>query len=53
MDVDDCLSIDQVDGWHVHLEHVGQTGPLVPTTGYHVIPKSIVQAYAASRGIGK
>ncbi len=53
LDIDDCLNIDQVDGWNVHLEHVGQTAPLAPTTGYHVIPKSIVQAYAASRGIGQ
>jgi hypothetical protein len=50
-DVDDCLRIAEIDGYHVHLEFVGDTPPLVPNNGYHVIPKDVVQAYAASHGL--
>jgi hypothetical protein len=50
-DVDDCLSITDVDGYHVHLEFVGETLPLVYNNGYHIIPKDIIQAYVDSRGL--
>jgi hypothetical protein len=50
-DVDDCLDIAEVDGQHVHLEAAAETLPLVPNNGYHIIPKAIVQTYAASRGL--
>jgi hypothetical protein len=50
-DVDDCLKLAEVDGLHVHLEPAGETQPLVPNNGYHVIPRNVVQAYAASRGL--
>lgn len=49
-DVDDCLNIATVDGYHVHLEPAGKTPPLVPVNGYHIIPKDVAQAYAARRG---
>jgi hypothetical protein len=50
-DVDDCLNVAEVDGQHVHLEAAGETRLLIPNNGYHVIPNSVVQAYAASRGL--
>lgn len=50
-DVDDCLTIAQVAGQHVHLEPAGQSAALQPNNGYHVIPKPIMQVYAARRGL--
>ncbi len=50
-DIDDCLNIAEVDGQHVHLVAADTAQPLVPNNGYHVIPKHVVQAYAASRGL--
>ncbi len=50
-DVDDCLTIAEVDGQHVHLESAGTVVPLTPQNGYHVIPKAVVQAYAEKRGL--
>jgi hypothetical protein len=50
-DVDDCLAIEQVDGRHIHLELAGAPRSLIPTNGYHIIPESVTQAYAASRGL--
>ena len=51
LDIDDCLRINLVDGLYVHLENRGIPSPLAVNHGYHVIPKSIMQAYAASRGL--
>jgi hypothetical protein len=50
-DIDDCLEITEVDGFHIHLEPTTETQPLEPNNGYHVIPPEVVSAYAASRGI--
>jgi hypothetical protein len=50
-DVDDCLDIVEVDGLHVHLAPSAQSPPLIPNNGYHIIPQSIVRAYAVSRGL--
>ncbi|HTU27293.1 MAG TPA: DUF1543 domain-containing protein [Pirellulales bacterium] len=50
-DVDDCLAIDRVDGWHIHLQPAAAARPLVPRNGYHVIPQHVVEVYAARRGL--
>lgn len=50
-DLDDCLPIESVDGYHVQLEPAGEIVPLVPHNGYHIIPKDVVQAFAARRGL--
>ena len=50
-DLDDCLPIESVDGYHVQLEAAGEIVPLVPHNGYHIIPKGVVQAFAARRGL--
>ncbi|MBY6063811.1 DUF1543 domain-containing protein [Pseudidiomarina sediminum] len=37
-DVDNCLNVELLDGWHVHLEKDGIEQPLVPDwSGYEVI----------------
>ena len=38
-DLDYCLPIESVDGYHVQLEPAGETVPLSPHSGYHIIPK--------------
>jgi hypothetical protein len=48
-DIDDCLEIAEVDGHHIHLEPTANTQPFEPNNCYHIIPKSVVAAYAASR----
>jgi hypothetical protein len=48
-DIDDCLEITQVDGHHIHLVPTTDTQPFEPNNGYHIIPKSVVAAYATSR----
>lgn len=48
-DIDDCLEIAEIDGFHLHLEPTTETRPFAPNNAYHVIPKAVVRAYAASR----
>lgn len=50
-DIDDCLEIGTVDGYHVHLEPTAETQSFDPNNGYHIIPKDVVAAYAAGRNI--
>lgn len=50
-DVDDCLEIGEVDGYHVHLEPTGETQPFEPHNGYQVLPPKAVADYAARRGL--
>lgn len=50
-DVDDCLEISEVDGWHIHLEPTTETQPFEPGNGFHVIPKPVVAAYVEKRGL--
>jgi len=51
LDIDDCLAITEVAGLHVHLAPVSDSPQLVPNNGYHIIPKPVVQAYAAKHGL--
>lgn len=48
-ELDDCLEITEVGGYHVHLEPTTDTQPFEPNNGYHVIPPDVVKAYAAKR----
>jgi hypothetical protein len=48
-DVDDCLKISEVDGLHAHLEPTSEIATLDPQNGYHIIPPSVVAAYAKRR----
>jgi hypothetical protein len=50
-DIDDCLEIAEVDGYHIHLEPTSESQPFEPNNGYSVIPPETVAAYAARRKI--
>lgn len=45
-DVDDCLEIAEVDGYHLALELTAEAQPFEPHNGYHIIPPEIVATYA-------
>jgi hypothetical protein len=47
-DIDDCLEVAEVDGWHINLVPTQENPPLEPNNGYHVIPPEIVEAYMAN-----
>lgn len=49
-DVDDCLRIAQVHGWHVHLAPDAHAQPAAVTNGYCPLPGATVQAWLARRG---
>jgi hypothetical protein len=44
-DIDDCLEINSVDGYHVVLEPTSEPEHLVPNNGYHIIPKAVIEAH--------
>lgn len=48
-DVDDLLSVDTVDGWHVHLVPDADAGPPEVTNGYFPIPRKTVAKWLATR----
>ncbi len=50
-DIDDCLEISEVDGYHIHLEPTAEAQPFSPNNGYHIIPREIVADYARRRGL--
>lgn len=50
-DIDDCLEISEVDGYHIHLEATEATQAFSPTNGYHIIPPEILADYARRRGL--
>jgi hypothetical protein len=50
-EVEDCLEVGEVDGFHVQLVPTNEVQNLVPHNGYHVIPRQVVAAYADRRGL--
>lgn len=44
-DVDDLLSITEVNGYHIHLKKTEKAERLNPNNGYHVLPKAVVNQY--------
>jgi hypothetical protein len=48
-DIDDCLEVTCVDGYHVSLERTSEPSTLVPNNGYHIIPKSVIAQYIETR----
>ena len=48
-DIDDCLEIAEVDGYHIQLEPTTESQPFEPNNSYHVIPKEVVSAYTKKR----
>jgi Domain of Unknown Function (DUF1543) len=48
-DIDDCLEVTSVDGYHVVLESTSDAAPLVPNNGYNIIPRPVIEAYLQKR----
>ena len=48
-DVDDCLEISSVDGYHIVLEPTSDADTLIPNNGYHIIPKATIAKYIQQR----
>lgn len=48
-DVDDCIALDALDGWHIHLAETGETSAQAPNNGYHIVPKPVVAAWRTKR----
>lgn len=44
-DVDDCIEVSRVAGYHIRLEPTGEPSTLVPINGYQIIPKPVVASY--------
>lgn len=44
-DVDDCIEVTAVNGFHVHLEPTDEPEKLEPNNGYHIVPKPLVKSY--------
>ncbi len=47
-DVDDCLQLDELDGYHVHLRATEEPSLQAPASAYHPIPKAVIAAYVAA-----
>lgn len=48
-DIDDCLRIDDVDGWHVKLTPDPAAPNPAVTNGYLPLPKAVIDAWLARR----
>lgn len=48
-EVDDMIAIEELDGYHVHLNPTHKTGDLKPINGYHVLPKKVVQEFLGQK----
>lgn len=48
--IDDCLQIAQVGGWHVHLHADASARDPAVTNGYFPLPKSVIDGWIAQRG---
>jgi len=44
-DVDDCLEIAQIDGYHIHLIPTSEKVAWEPNNGYHIVPKPLVKRF--------
>lgn len=44
-DIDDCLEISDINGYHVMLTASGEKQEFEPVNGYHIVPKPIVRQY--------
>lgn len=42
-DIDDLLQVDEVNGLYIHLEPTSEKTSLVPHSGYHALPKKIIE----------
>ena len=49
-EVDSCMEIGAVNGFHVALTPTGRQAPLQIHAGYHVLPKAAIEAHVAGCG---
>lgn len=48
-EVDDMIAIEELDGYHVHLNPTEKSQNLKPMNGYHVLPKKVVKEFIEQR----
>ena len=48
-DVDDCIRLDQIDGYYIHLTQNDAGHEFKPHNAYHKIPKEVVATYIANQ----
>ena len=48
-DVDDCLQVGRIQGWHVHLEPDAEAHAAPVTNGYFPLPSAVVREWLARR----
>ena len=46
-EVDDCIEVSAVGGYHIQLQPIADKTVLEPNNGYHIIPQPIVRSYLA------
>lgn len=44
-EVDDMIAIEELEGYHIHLNPTDKTENLKPVNGYHVLPKKVVKEF--------
>lgn len=44
-DVDDCLEVSEIEGYHVVLEPTDDVVEWLPQNGYHLVPKPLVEDF--------
>jgi hypothetical protein len=48
-EVDDMIAIEELAGYHIHLNSTTKTESLKPINGYHVLPKKVVKDFLDQR----
>jgi len=48
-DIDDLISITEINGYNIKLSSTEKTENLNPVNGYHVLPKTVVKAYLEAK----
>ncbi len=52
-EIDDCLKIEIMNDFYIHLDPTAERHTLEPVNGYHPIPKDIVTAFVARKRRGQ
>ena len=48
-EVDDCLQIEDANGWYVHLTSTERLGTWKPNNDYHVLPKDVIERFKTAQ----
>ncbi|MBV9549323.1 MAG: DUF1543 domain-containing protein [Alphaproteobacteria bacterium] len=49
LDIDDCLAIESVGGWHVTMARTNAVSAQKPSNRYQAIPKPVIAAWLAGK----